>query len=264
MATRLRQVALIAQQLDPVVDDVRAVFGLEVGFTAEDEIALRGPGLVDEFGITNAVLPVGDTFLEVISPQRPDTPAARFLAARGGDSGYMVLLQCSGLAEVRRRLAEAGVREVWESPLPDIHGVHLDPRDTGGILFSVEEPDDPAEWPWAGPNWRAARRIEVSSAIVGAELKTADPWASARQWGHFLDRPVTARPDGTPLLHLGATADGWIGFRPGAHPRDTGLHEVVLRCADPADVLHRAASRDLPVADGAAVVAGVLLRPEGD
>ena len=43
---RIRQLALAARELEPVVDDVREVFDLEVIF--------RDPG-VAEFGITNAL-----------------------------------------------------------------------------------------------------------------------------------------------------------------------------------------------------------------
>ncbi|OQO92619.1 hypothetical protein B1813_10655 [Saccharomonospora piscinae] len=260
MPVRLRQVALIAHELVPVVDDLRSLFGLEVVFTAQDEIALRGPGLIDEFGITNAVLPVGDTFLEVISPQRDDSPAARFLDSRG-ERGYMLLLQCTDLHQVRQRLAPTGVRAVWESPLPDIAGVHLNPRDTGGTLISIEEPSDPTDWPWAGPNWRHAAPSAVTSAISGVEVGAVDPWSTAHVWGALLARPVSTRGDGTPQLDLD---DGWIGFGTANHRHDIGIREVVLRCGDPAEVLRRAGEKGLPAVDGAVQFAGTSLRPWPD
>ena len=70
---RLRQVATVARELEPVVDDFRAVLGIEVAY--------RDPG-VAEFGLHNAVMPVGDTFLEVVSPTREHTTAGRFLDRR--------------------------------------------------------------------------------------------------------------------------------------------------------------------------------------
>src|SRR5262245_59780328 len=97
----IRQVALVASALEPVVADLCAVFGLEVAF--------RYPG-VAVFGLHNAVMPVGMQFLEVVSPTREDTTAGRFLARRGGDGGYMVILQTDDLAADRRRLATLGVR----------------------------------------------------------------------------------------------------------------------------------------------------------
>ena len=58
---RLRQVAMIAPDLDPVVDELRRTFGLQVCF--------HDPG-VAEFGLRNALLLVGDQFIEVLSPIR--------------------------------------------------------------------------------------------------------------------------------------------------------------------------------------------------
>jgi catechol 2,3-dioxygenase-like lactoylglutathione lyase family enzyme len=123
---RLRQIALVARDLDPVVDDLCAVLGITVAF--------RDPG-VGVFGLRNAVMPVGETFLEVVSPIAPDASAVRYLARRGGDGGYMVLLQTSSLDADRRRLDALGVRVVWEIELPDIRSVHLHPRDTGGVIL---------------------------------------------------------------------------------------------------------------------------------
>jgi len=108
---RLRQVALVARELDPVVADLTAVLGIEVAF--------HDPG-VAEFGLRNAVMPVGDTFLEVVSPVQETTTAGRWLERHGGDGGYMVILQTEDLEADRRRLARLGIRLVWQIALDDI------------------------------------------------------------------------------------------------------------------------------------------------
>src|SRR5262245_66578243 len=81
---RLRQVALVAAELEPAVDSLCDVLGLEVAY--------HDPG-VEVFGLRNAVMPVGDTFLEVVAPDRPGTTAGRLLDQRGGDGGYMVIVR---------------------------------------------------------------------------------------------------------------------------------------------------------------------------
>ena len=78
-----------------------------------NENRFRDPG-VAEFGLRNAVLPVGCRFLEVVSPVRADATAARYMDRLGGDGGYMVLVQTADLAADRRRLATLGVRVVWQ------------------------------------------------------------------------------------------------------------------------------------------------------
>ena len=79
---RLRQVVTVADDLDQVVDAVCRTLDVEVCFR------LSG---VAEFGLVNALMPVGDQFVEVVVPQQDGTTAGRLLAKRGGDGGYMVI-----------------------------------------------------------------------------------------------------------------------------------------------------------------------------
>ncbi|MDX1649339.1 MAG: VOC family protein, partial [Myxococcota bacterium] len=170
---RLRQVALAAHDLEPVVAQLQATLDLEVAF--------RDPG-VATFGLHNAVLPVGDAFLEVVSPVRADAPAARWLARHGGDGGYMVIVQCEDLAAARRRVASLGVRIVFEVTLEDIATLHLHPRDVGGAILSLDESRPPASWRWAGPDWPAHRRTQVVTGLAGAVIAVEAPERVARRW----------------------------------------------------------------------------------
>src|ERR1044071_8201332 len=102
---RLRQIALVAHDLAKAREDVTAVLGLGKDFP--------DPG-VGAFGLSNAVWPVGDTFLEVVSPHREGTTAGRLLEKRHGDGGYMAIFQVAEIGEARARLAAAGVRSVWD------------------------------------------------------------------------------------------------------------------------------------------------------
>jgi hypothetical protein len=81
---RLRQVALVARDCGKTATALQETFGWPDPF--------HDPG-VGEFGLINAVFPVGDTFVEVVSPVQPDTTAGRYLARRGSDSGYMAIFQ---------------------------------------------------------------------------------------------------------------------------------------------------------------------------
>ncbi|SFB56314.1 Glyoxalase-like domain-containing protein [Amycolatopsis marina] len=257
---RLRQVALIAHDLSSVVDDVRSVLGVEVCLTIADEIQMWGEEMVDEFGISNAVFVVGDTFLEVISPRRDGTPAARYLELRGGDSGYMVLVQTDDLDRGRARAESAGYRMVWQSPLKDVRGVHFDPRDIGGSLLSLEQPEDATEWPWAGYNWRAAARTDVTTEIVGVEVQARDPSAAAAHWAGLLESVVSANGDGCPEVVLDR---GRVRFRQGDPARAEGVCGVEVRCVEPAEVLRRARDRGLPVTEDRVTICGVAFRIMG-
>lgn len=170
---RLRQVAIAAHDLDAAKRELEAT-GLRDPF--------RDPG-VKEFGLDNAVYPVGDTFLEVVSPVEENTTAGRYLERRGvSPVGYMVLVQVDDLDAVRKRAADAGIRTVWSIDLDDIRASHLHPRDLGAIT-SVDQPVDPASWRWGGPGWRDRA---VPGRVDAVEVAGADPDV----WARLLDRPV--------------------------------------------------------------------------
>ena len=245
---RLRQIALVARELAPVVDDLCAVFDLEVAY--------RDPG-VAEFGLHNAVMAVGDTFLEVVSPLREGTTAGRFLERRGGDGGYMVILQSDDLAADRRRAESLRVRVVWEIALPDIATIHLHPRDLGGALVSLDQPRPPAAWRWAGPDWEKRMRTDVVRGIAGAELEAADPAALASRWAEVFGRSATW--DGADVHEI-TLEESRLRFVPPRDRRGDGLAVVELAAAD-ADRARRVARERGLSPDGARIeIGGVRFR----
>jgi hypothetical protein len=239
----LRQVALVARELDPVVDDLCAALGVEVAF--------HDPG-VKVFGLRNAVLPVGDAFLEVVSPVADDAPALRYLERRGGDAGYMVMLQTDAFDADRARALAQGIRVAWSATLPDIRGMHLHPADTGGALLSLDQPEPAEAWRWAGPEWRDHVRTERVQGIAGATLACRDPRATARRWSAFLDRPVAPEGEG---FRMELDRGGALRFAGGAGPAVEGLAAFRVCAAEPEAVLRRADARGLPrVAGGVGFV----------
>lgn len=216
---RIRQVALVARDLEPVVEDLCAVLGVEVSF--------NDPG-VAEFGLRNAVMPLGDQFLEVVCPVRDDVTAARYLQRRRGDGGYMVILQTDDLEADRARLEASGVRVVWQITLPDIATIHLHPRDVGGAIVSLDAAQPAEGWAWAGPEWERHVRCGVATGLAGLELVAPDPAALAARWSALLDRPATAAGDG---FHEIALDGGCLRFARGDREE---LAAVRVRAAAPA------------------------------
>ncbi len=241
MRLRLRQVALLCRDLEAVVDDLRAVFGLEVAF--------HDPG-VSVFGLRNALLPVGDDFLEVLTPSQEGSSGGRFLERRGGDAGYMVILQTDDLDAERKRLAELDARIVWETSLepagpelPAAATLHLHPRDVGGAILSFDAMEPSEDWRWAGPEWRSHVRTDVVHGLLGASLAAEDWRGLARRWSELLGRPLV----GDHRLPLDG---GELGFAaPDESGRD-GLVGVALAARDPDAALEAARRRGLPVRDG--------------
>ena len=207
---RLRQVALVARELDPVVDELCRRLGLRVCF--------RDPG-VAEFGLHNALMTVGDQFLEVVSPTGPGTTAGRLLERRDGDGGYMAIYEVDDLDERVTHLDRHGVRIVWGADLDDIRGRHLHPRDVGGAIVSIDQPSPPGAWRWGGPDWQPHRDTSVVSAIAGVTIGARSPADMGRRWQElglatsvrFV--PADERGEGLDGIDLVATDRARVGER---------------------------------------------------
>jgi hypothetical protein len=232
---RVRQVALVAEALEPAIEDLTATLGLEVCY--------RDPG-VAEFGLENALLVAGDSFLEVVSPTQPGTTAGRLLARRGGDGGYMVLLQTDDLAADRRRLAALSVRVVWEISLPDIAAVHLHPKDIGGAIVSLDAPKPPSSWRWGGPDWATRAPSKPTERITAVEIQGSDPEALATRWSQVLAQPVSDREHDGYEIPLEDTCVRFVADRDG---RGAGVSAVEFAVRDRERILAAARKRGLAV-----------------
>lgn len=243
---RLRQLALVAPDLEPAVDDLCEILELEVCFH-DPQVAV--------FGLRNALLPVGpDAFLEVLAPVRPDTPAGRHLERHGGPGGYMVIVQTDDLTAARRRVERLGIRIVWEIALDDAATIHLHPRDIGGAIVSIDAMVPAESWRWAGPDWRRHVRTTAVRELVGATLAARDPASLSGRWAAVLDRPTSAAAGGRYALPL---ATGTLWFAPLAAGERERLAGVTLRVVDPEPIRARAGRRGLPVDDDGVSIAGV-------
>lgn len=186
---RLRQVALVAHDLEAVVSDLRGTLGLEVAY--------RDPA-VATFGLENAVLPVGNQFVEVVSPTREGTAGGRQLERLGGDGGYMVICHTDDHPCVRQRVQRLGVRTVIDTDEGGYRLMQLHPSDTGGSFLEIDfQPggDDPSgPWMPAGEDWQQARRTDVVDGITAVTVQSKDPGTTAARWSDITGLDVS---DGT-------------------------------------------------------------------
>lgn len=223
---RLRQIVLVASELRPVEEAICQQLGLEVCY--------RDPGLA-AFGLRHGLYAIGDRILEVVVPKQPGTTAGRFIDRRGGDGGYMVILQTDDLEAERQRVTDAGLRIVHDGGTTQptvaegeqpatIHGIHLHPRDVGGAIVSIDQADPPQSWGWAGYDWEYHSRPEVVTDIVAIEMQAIDPDAMAERWSLALGHTVS---DGVMELD-----DATIRFVPDADGRGDGFAAADLAATD--------------------------------
>lgn len=240
---RLRQIALVAKDLEAVASQLQQLLGLPDPY--------RDPNII-EFGLANVVFPVGDTFLEVVSPVQEKTTAGRYLERRGGDGGYMVILQVDDIDPVRARMPEIGVRVVWQSDHERIRGTHLHPADVGGAILSIDDATPPETWDWAGRDWPKTVDRSITYEITAVELEAINPEAMARRWSLVLDRPTTREQDGWKI----PLDRGKILFMP-AGDRGDGVAAVHVTAINRRHIQSQAERIGLPVDGDSIQVAGV-------
>ena len=139
------------------------------------------------FGLRNAVFAIGDTFLELVSPSKEGTDVGKLLVRRGGNCGYMAMIQVVDAHAARDRAKGLGIREVFDIELEDIAEAHLHPGDIGGAIVSVSEPLPAGSWRWGGPGWRER---SVPGTLLGLKVGVADPEEVGVRWQEIAGGPV--------------------------------------------------------------------------
>jgi hypothetical protein len=244
---RLRQIALVARDLEQVAEQFNAVLGLRVAF--------RDPA-VATFGLVNVVMPVGGEFLEIVQPVTANASAGRYLARRGGDAGYMLIFEAPNALVHRDRLVGKGLRSIAEWTRPHYTFTHFHPKDFDGVLVSVDTAGDGtmwrerfSDWPPAGPQWKVHLAPQDIAGIVGTTVQARDPEAAVKRWSDLLQ---TER-DGTALRFDGAA----VCFVEPLDTDGTGIVGIDIAVTDPEAVIARAKSAGIPVIDGKPQIGGV-------
>ena len=251
MAIQLRQIALVARELAPTIDDLCSIFGIEPCFI--------DPG-VGVFGLENTLMPIGRNFLEVVAPVEENTAGGRYLDRRSGDGGYMVICQGSDRETqqaVRQRALDAGVRIANESERETWNICQLHPRDLIASFLEIDwdmNNDFNGNWhPAGGLGWVGNVNQSVTQDFLGVELQGADPVEIAELWGKVTDLPVER--DGAVLsLELN---NATVRFVEATDGRGPGLGGLDLAVNDRERILKAARERGCYVSDDRVDVCGV-------
>mgnify|MGYP006091425481 FL=1 len=188
MSVHLRQICLVAAELQPVVEQLTNVFDIKV--------CHRDP-VVKQYGLENVLLPLGTDFLEVVAPIEENTAASRYLNRLGRNGGYMVILQADSKdtqTAIRSRALAARVRIAHEEERDGWSSCQLHPADMEAAFLDIEwdaQGDFTGCWhPAGGLNWLQFRQKNTAVKLVGAQLNCSDPLALARLWRDILGTGV--------------------------------------------------------------------------
>lgn len=120
-----------------------AVKSLSAARTFYEKLGLKvvGEEVVEHEKVRIAMLPVGESRLELLEATADDSPIARFIAKRG-EGLHHVALQVNNLASVVERLKKAGTRLISDEIKIGAGGhlyVFVHPSSAGGVLLELCE-----------------------------------------------------------------------------------------------------------------------------
>lgn len=88
-----------------------------------------------------AFIPIGDTRIELVAPDSPDSPIAKFLEKHGPGLQH-VCFETDDCGAELARLGEAGVRLIDAAPVVGAHGTKVGfvhPAASGGVLVELSQ-----------------------------------------------------------------------------------------------------------------------------
>jgi hypothetical protein len=246
---RLRQICLVAPELEPVIADIAAIMGLAVCYR---------DGNVEKYGLVNALLPVDTILLEVVSPFRDGTAAGRFIEKTGGRGGYMAIFCCED-PDARGEAANLlGVRTANVIAHQPYHGVQLHPRDCRAAFVEFNHTDGSDDvlgvYPPAGPDWQRFIRKDVTQALTGVEMQSPDPAGLAAHWGRILQVPASRGQNGAAEIKLPNASFRFV-------KGDAEIMSALdFRVANVAAVSEAARARGCDVSDNEFLLGGVIFK----
>ena len=104
-------------------------------------LEMSGTERVEDQGVRVALLPVGESRIELLEPFSADTPVGRFLAKRG-EGLHHICYEVDDLASKLEELSSRGFRVLEGYPRPGAEGkmvAFLHPASANGVLVELSE-----------------------------------------------------------------------------------------------------------------------------
>src|SRR5262245_24170124 len=129
--TKINHLGVAVNSLDEALQFWRDGLGLE----------LKEVEIVEDQGVRVAMLPVGESRIELLEATGAETPVGKFLSKRGAGLHHL----CVEVADIAAKLAELnarGVRLIDEQPRRGAGGslvAFVHPASTGGVLLELTQ-----------------------------------------------------------------------------------------------------------------------------
>jgi len=104
-------------------------------------LELKEVEVVEDQGVRVAMLPIGESRIELLEATGAETPVGKFIAKRGGGMHHL----CIEVEDIHAKLVELkarGVRLIDDEPRPGAGGAlvaFVHPASTGGVLIELAQ-----------------------------------------------------------------------------------------------------------------------------
>jgi methylmalonyl-CoA epimerase len=129
MLGKIEHVALAVADIDAAIAHYKDVWGLEVAHRER----------VEDQGVEEAMLPLGDSYLQLLGATGPDTTVGKFLERRG-EGLHHIAHEVDDLEAELRQLKEKGVASIDEKPRRGGRGhmvAFVHPKSNHGLLVEL-------------------------------------------------------------------------------------------------------------------------------
>jgi methylmalonyl-CoA/ethylmalonyl-CoA epimerase len=129
MLTEIDHVAIAVNDLEAAVAYYRDVFGADVEHRER----------IESDGVEEALLRVADSYVQLLTPTRDDSPVAKYLATRG-EGIHHVGYRVEDCAAALQAVKDAGGRVIDEQPRPGSRGTtvaFVHPKGAFGTLIEL-------------------------------------------------------------------------------------------------------------------------------
>ena len=127
----IEHIGIAVRSLEEATKTYEECLGLEVG----------GFDQVEDQGVRVAMLPIGESRIELLEPVTAESPIGKFLAKRGPGIHH-IALRVDNIEESLERMKAAGARLIDESPRAGAHNTRVafvHPSSTHGVLLELVE-----------------------------------------------------------------------------------------------------------------------------
>ena len=131
LLTEIDHVAIAVNDLDAAIAWYEAVFGAEV---VHREI-------VESDGVDEALVKVAESYIQLLTPTRDDSPVAKYLA-KHGEGLHHIAYRVDDCAVALEALKASGVRVIDQAPRPGSRGTtvaFVHPKSSFGTLIELVE-----------------------------------------------------------------------------------------------------------------------------